>query len=128
MYADRDGILYDTPADAIAAEYHLDGSAPPQEGGLHAVVQALSVVERHLHPLSPEQLKALLFIKHLGPERYRALADDYLAMYSLQAGPEALLAALEAASLVRAFRGYSASVQSDGLRGPRSLRPGRGRL
>lgn len=121
----RDGLLtYDTPADAIAADYQLEGAAPlPGDSGLHAVVQALSVVERHLHPLTPDQLRALLFIKHAAPERLRGIADDYLALYTLQAGPDALLAALEAAALVRAFRGHSVQVQADGMR-----RPGRGRF
>lgn len=122
-------VAYDSPADAIAADYQLEAAAPTAgETGLHAVVAALNVVERHLYPLSPDQLKALLYIRYVGPERYRGIADDYLALHSLQAGPDALLAALEAASLVRAFRGYSASVQSDGLRAPRASRPGRGRL
>ena len=95
---------YATPAEAIQAQFFGLGGGPDAGDagdGLGSIVEALSVVERHLSPLTAEQLAALLWIKHLGPEDYRALADDYLQLRPMAGSPEQLVRALETASLIR---------------------------
>ncbi|BDG60279.1 hypothetical protein [Caldinitratiruptor microaerophilus] len=112
---------YDSPADAIQADVFEDGGQGVPVGGQNdgaSLLAALSTIERHIHPLAPDQLAAVLFLRHFGPERLRAVADDYLALYNLQAGPDALLAALESAALIRAFKGYTTSVQAGGVSSP----------
>ena len=109
----RDEILdaheptYATPAEAIQAQFFGlggpgdAGDAGDAGDGLGSIVEALSVVERHLSPLTAEQLAALLWIKHVGPEDFRALADDYLQLRPMAGSPEQLIRALETASLIR---------------------------
>lgn len=107
----RDEILadheptYATPAEAIQAQFFGLSGGPGDAGdagdALGSIVEALSVVERHLSPLTAEQLAALLWIKHLGPEEYRALADDYLQLRPMAGSPDQLVRALETASLIR---------------------------
>lgn len=105
--ADAQEPTYATPAEAIQAQFFgLGGGPDAGDAGdagdaLGSIVEALSVVERHLSPLTAEQLAALLWIKHLGPEDYRALADDYLQLRPMAGSPEQLVRALETASLIR---------------------------
>lgn len=103
-FSDAQEPTYATPAEAIQAQFFGlggPGDAGDAGDGLGSIVEALSVVERHLSPLTAEQLAALLWIKHVGPEEYRALADDYLQLRPMAGSPDQLVRALETASLIR---------------------------
>lgn len=116
----EDQQTFSSASDAIMNDLFGAGGGPgmgmssSSDDNLAAVVAALSVIEKHLVPMTPRQLAAVVWIRHVGPEAYRPLADEFLSLRSLLGGPKALINALETASLIRTFRGHGRQTVTGG--------------
>lgn len=67
---------------------------------------SLEIVERHLEPLTTQQLGALMLLRQEGGP-FAEMADFYMENYHRRGGAAQLLEALSGLALVRSFRGVS---------------------
>lgn len=97
-----------------------------------ATVAALTVIERHIHPVRPEDLGALALLRVeaalLGPDGdvFSEIANHWQATHHLRGSAGALLSGLEAASAMRQFKGTTGSIVR-GVGGPGQAGGGGGR-
>jgi hypothetical protein len=104
--------------DAIMRELYPNGvpAAPPPgldpngQDPMRATAQALGLIERHLDPITTENMAGLALLAISGSPTLEAIGQLWRELYFLRGDSGPLISALEYASLTRQFKGVQGSL------------------
>jgi hypothetical protein len=102
--------------DAIMQDLFPSGQEPSPLFGMNtgaeaikSTVAALEIIEKHLEPITTDQLAALALLNLEGGQ-FKDIADFFLTHHKLRGHGGPLAEALASASLIKSFRGVSGSL------------------